>query len=130
VHNDETDLPEDPVVDVEFTITKTDTISYEISGYVLDEETTFIIQLPFAKSWLSSKVDGKSTSTPARRYYEKGESYTLIVNAQDDRIVELYIGYLASPTITINGTIVTIDETLVSSKSKSSFFFTFKGVRP
>ncbi len=130
VQEEEPDVIEEPVVALKFTINKTGLINYEISGYTQNQETTFIIQLPNSMTWLSSKVDGVTTVTPARGYYEKGESYTLIVTAQNEMVVELYIGYLSTPVISINGEQIIIDDSLVSSKSKSSFYFTFKGVTP
>ncbi len=127
VHEEDPGDTEEPIETIEFTITKMDTIHYEISGFNINEEITFVIYLPNSISWLSSKVDGISSVNPARRYYEKGESYTLIVSAKENMIVELYVGHLASPKITVNGKDVEIDSSLVSSKLKSSFYFTFKG---
>jgi len=129
VHEEDPDDPVDPV-DPVLAVNTIGTINYEITGFTADQEITFIIQLPNSKSWLSSKVDGISTLNPARGYYEKGDSYTMIVKAKDGMVVELYIGYLASPKITVNGIEVKIDDSLVSSKNKSSFFFTLKGSTP
>jgi len=132
VHEEDPVEPDDPVDPVEpvLTLTSIGTINYEITGFTVDQDITFIIQLPNSKSWLSSKVDGVSTLNPARGYYEKGDTYTKIVKATDGMVVELYIGYLASPNITVNGINVPIDNALVASKNKSSFFFTFKGTTP
>jgi len=129
VHEEDPDDPVDPV-DPVLAVNTIGTINYEITGFTADQEITFIIQLPNSKSWLSSKVDGISTLNPARGYYEKGDSYTMIVKAKDGMVVELYIGYLASPRITVNGIEVKIDDSLVASKNKSSFFFTLKGSTP
>lgn len=127
IHEEDPDDPDDPVETIEFAIAKKDKINYEITGFKVDEDVTFIILLPNNTSWLSSKVDGVSSINPARRYYMKGESYTLIVKAKEDLVVELYVGYLSSPKISVNGKDIEIDPSLVSSKLKSSFFFTFKG---
>jgi hypothetical protein len=129
VHEDDPVDPEDPVdpVVTVLTLTSTGTINYEITGFEVDQDITFIIELPNSNSWLSSKVDGVRTINPARGEYEKGDTYTKIVKATDGMIVELYIGYLASPKITVNGIEVRIDDSLVASKNKSSFYFTFKG---
>jgi transcriptional regulator with XRE-family HTH domain len=129
VHEDDPVDPEDPVVPV-LTLTSTGTINYEITGFTVDQDITFIILLPNSESWLSSKVDGVSTINPARGYYQRGDSYTKIVKATDGMVVELFIGYLASPKITVNGIDVHIDDSLVASKNKSSFYFTFKGTTP
>ena len=127
VHEEDPGDIDEPIETVEFTIIKKDKINYEITGFIANETVTFIIYLPNRISWLSSKVDGVSSVNPARRYYEKGESYTLIVNATENLNVELYVGYLASPKINVNGKDIEIDISLVSSNLKSSFYFTFKG---
>jgi len=128
VYENEPVKPVDPIITVEFAITKTGLTQYEITGAKVNQETTFIIKMLNSMSWLSSKVDGVYTMNPARGYYKKGESLSLIVKAQEGMIVELNIGYLASPQITVNGVNVLIDQSLVASKLKRSFFFTFKGV--
>jgi transcriptional regulator with XRE-family HTH domain len=129
VHEENPDddvVPEEPVL----TLATVGKIDYEITGFTADQDIAFIIQLPKSKSWLSSKVDGVKTLNPARDYYEKGDTYTIIVKATEGMMVELYVGYFDSTKISVNGIDVPIDDSLVSSKNKSSFFFTFKGTTP
>mgnify|MGYP001810270932 CR=1 FL=1 len=129
---DPVDDPDDPDEPVVFTVTKTtqadkngQLTKYEVTGYTEGDTVTIEVEIKAAASWVSSKVDGISTVNPPRRDYVRGEIYTLIVTAQLDRMIEVYIGNLKSQILRINGTVIEMDPQLLEERPNSSFYFHF-----
>lgn len=133
--DDDPDDPDDPVV--VFTVTKTTQVdkngqltNYDVTGYTEGDTVTIEVEVKAAASWVSSKVDGVSTVNPPRRDYVRGEIYTLIVTAQRDRLIEVYIGNLKSQILRINGTVIEMDPQLLEERPNSSFYFRFVETNP
>jgi cytoskeletal protein RodZ len=134
---DPVDDPDDPDEPVVFTVTKTSQVdkngqltNYEVTGYTEGDTVTIEVEIKSAASWVSSKVDGISTVNPPRRDYVRGEIYTLIVTAQLDRTIEIYIGNLKSQILRINGSVIEMDPQLLEERPNSSFYFRFVESNP
>ena len=121
--------PEDPVV---FTVTlsaerdpRGQLTIYEVTGFSEGDTVTLNVEVFANASWISSKVDGVATVNPPSKNYVKGNTYSLIVSAQVDRVVEITIGKLQQQVLRIIGTEILMDETLLKERISSSFTFRF-----
>ena len=98
---------------------------YEVTGFSEGDTVTLNVEVFANASWISSKVDGVATVNPPSKNYVKGNTYSLIVSAQVDRVVEITIGKLQQQVLRINGTEILMDETLLKERISSSFTFRF-----
>jgi cytoskeletal protein RodZ len=126
-----TDEP-DPEVPVVFTVTlsserdpRGQRTIYDVTGFSEGDTVTFEVEVFATASWISSKVDGLATVNPPSKNYVKGTTYSLIVTAQLERVVEITIGKLQQQVLRINETEISLDEELLKERISSSITFRF-----
>jgi len=127
---------EKPVVDPEpepesvpFTISQVNSTHYTISGYVVNEEIQFKL-LVKSDSYISFRINGKTTNNPQRKIYTKGSTMQLSVQAVDDLEISIYIGYIYLNQLFIQDSRVLFNPELAQKGVSSTFSFTFKGATP
>lgn len=118
--------PQEEVIDKVLSVVKKDTSAYEVTGFNEGQEIVFQIQFK-SNAYVSVSIDGVSSFNPASQLYKVGSVLDLKLNAKNNQVVEVYIGWMNGNLLSFNGDLIELDPSISSKNGSVKFLFTFIG---